>query len=147
MLAERERFWSKVDKNGPNGCWLWLGAPTRGGYAQFQVGYKNHRVHRYAYEQLVGPIPDGFQLDHLCRVRNCVNPAHLEPVTQAENIRRGYSEAGLNARKTHCKRGHEFTEANTIRRSDGGRACRECQRAHQRTWRQRVAISPTEESK
>jgi hypothetical protein len=96
------------------------------GYGAFMVGGRNVRVHRWAYETLVGPIPDGLVIDHLCRVRNCVNPDHLEPVTHRENIRRG--EAGAwNRVKTHCPQGHEYTPENT-RYSGTTRNCRECQR-------------------
>ena len=92
-----ERFWSKVDRNGRGGCWLWTASLNRYGYPNFgAVNGRPMAGHRYAYERLVGPIPAGLQLDHLCRVRRCVNPAHLEPVTPKENTRRG-----LRARMTH----------------------------------------------
>lgn len=88
-----ERFWSKVDTDGPGGCWLWTGALNADGYGSFQVeSRRSIGVHRYAYELLVGPIPAGLELDHVkaqgCRHRHCVNPAHLEPVTHEENVRR-----------------------------------------------------------
>lgn len=92
-VPEVERFWAKVDKDGSGGCWLWTGASTRG-YGTFGVGYRaehTHRkvyAHRWVYEHEIGPIPEGFQVDHLCFVRLCVNPAHLEAVTQQENLRR-----------------------------------------------------------
>jgi hypothetical protein len=131
-----ERFWAKVDKNGPNGCWLWTAAltsaaPGQAGYGLFtERKPKGVRAHRFAYELLVGPIPEGLQLDHLCRVRHCVNPAHLEPVTQRENILRSpVTPPGINARKTHCKHGHEFTPENTYReKRTNKRHCRECHR-------------------
>lgn len=91
-------------------------------------------AHRMAYEELVGPIADGLQIDHLCRVRCCVNPAHLEPVTQAENIRRGVSPTAANRRKTHCKHGHEFTTENT-RLVPEGRICRRCDVAKTQRYR------------
>lgn len=82
-------------------------------------------VHRIAYELAVGPIPVGLVIDHLCRNHSCINPEHLEPVTNVENVMRGESAWARNARKTHCKRGHEFTDENTIRRN-GTRSCRQC---------------------
>ena len=80
------RFWAKVDRSGS--CWLWLAA-TSHGYGTFQSNGKLVRAHRYAYELLVGPIPGGLVIDHLCRTTACVNPEHLEPVTQRENLLRG----------------------------------------------------------
>src|ERR1035437_6508103 len=88
-----ERFWFYVNKDGPGGCWLWT-ASTACGYGQIKVGKKVVRVHRFAYQLLVGDIPDGLQLDHLCRVLICCNPAHLEPVTNRENVLRGLTARG-----------------------------------------------------
>jgi hypothetical protein len=130
-----ERFWAKVDRNGPvpeyaphlGPCWMWAGAPNRdGGYGTHRTKTGRPVAHRYAYELLVGPIPDGLDLDHLCRVRMCVNPEHLEPVTRLVNNRRG--RRNQNGFKTHCDRGHEFTPENTYRKPNGGRSCRECAR-------------------
>lgn len=129
-----ERFWAKVEKAGPDECWVWTGYLTRG-YGQ--VG--NTRAHRFSYEQLVGPIPDGLQLDHLCRNRACVNPAHLEPVTSRENTLRGENQVAVNARKTHCNHGHEFTPENTYM-APRGRECRECHRRWNREYRARKAV-------
>lgn len=134
------RFWTKVDvSQGPTGCWLWMGSLTDRGYgAPFRLD-DDRKVspHRLAYELLVGPIPEGLQLDHLCRVRNCVNPAHLEPVTCQENLLRGMTWAAFNSRKTHCKHGHPFDEANTRIAPDGSRACRACGRERTRRFRAR----------
>lgn len=130
-----ERFWEKVDKSGE--CWLWTSGTDRDGYGYFLVrAGKTVRAHRFSYQQEVGPIPDGLVIDHLCRVRGCVNPAHLEPVTVAENIRRGDTGKARAAQLlalTHCKNGHEWSGENVRlhTRPDGRtrRNCRSCERA------------------
>lgn len=105
-------------------CVEWSGHRDRDGYGKSN----GKRAHRVAYEREVGPIPDGLQLDHLCRNRACVNVAHLEPVAPRENtLRSPIAPAAMNARKTHCLRGHEFTPENTYPQP-GGRMCRECHR-------------------
>jgi hypothetical protein len=112
-------------------CWLWSGGASGGGYGRVRYG-KTHQLqaHRVIYEAMVGPIPEGMQIDHLCRVRHCVNPDHLEAVTAAENNRRSNSPTACNARKTHCPQGHPYDEQNTDLRPDGGRRCRACSRVH-----------------
>lgn len=128
-LSIVDRFWQKVDKTDT--CWLWSASLMTTGYGQFVV-YKNHHIgaHRFAYELMVGPIPDGLQIDHLCRVRTCVNPAHLEPVTRGENMHRGIAIQRIKeeaAARTHCKRGHEYTPETSFRRErDNARICRSC---------------------
>lgn len=116
------RFWAKVDKRAPEGCWLWA-ASTANGYGQFVINKRHFCAHRVAYMLLVGPIPDGLQLDHLCRIPLCVNPSHLEPVTQKENTLRG-----LRGRMvTHCPVGHIYDDVNTYVHK-GRRNCRTCGR-------------------
>ena len=134
MNKDALRFWAKIDFSHPNGCWVWTASLTaQGRYAYFTIGRKKRvYAHRYAYELLVGPIPPGLQIDHLCRNTVCVNPAHLEPVTSRENTLRGESPWAVNARKTHCKRGHEFTPENTYTTPTGWRKCRTCTREQQR---------------
>lgn len=127
------RFWSYVEKT--DDCWAWTGGKGPGGYGAFRFKGKQLRAHRYAYELEHGQVPDGLVLDHLCRNRSCVRPDHLEPVTQRENILRGEGAAADNARKTHCNRGHEFTELNTYVNKNGGRVCRTCVRENMRRYR------------
>lgn len=125
-----ERFWRYVDKT--DGCWLWVGMTARNGYGKIRSG--GHAgplllAHRVAYELEHGPIPEGLHIDHLCRVRHCVNPAHLEPVTCRVNIIRGEGFAAKNYVKTHCKHGHPFDLFNTYWTRDGKRMCRACKAA------------------
>jgi hypothetical protein len=120
-----DRLMDKIAIDG-NGCWIFTGAMSAVGYGVIGAGSRSDGVlliHRVTYQHFVGPIPEGFQVDHLCRVRACCNPAHLEAVPQAENNRRALA---LRPVKTHCKRGHEFTNANTGRNKRGGRYCRAC---------------------
>lgn len=144
-----ERFMSMVAKCPNRGCWLWTGAKKQG-YGYFYDGSRandrgpNHRAHRWIYEHLVGPIPDGLQLDHLCRVRHCVNPAHLEPVTAGENIRRGLTGAALAARRlamTHCLNGHPYSPDNTASRRNGWRKCLTCEAENRQRWNQRRRLA------
>lgn len=121
-----DRFWNLVEVT--DSCWLWTGHVLRSGYAGFYTPGKVWKAHRWSYTQMCGPIPDGLQLDHLCRVRHCVNPEHLEPVTPRENVRRGIGIPAQNAQKTHCKHGHPLEGDNVIL-VPGGRKCRTCRRA------------------
>jgi hypothetical protein len=122
-----------------DGCWEWLGSHHERGYGTFWNGEKNVKAHRWLYELLVGPIPEGFEPDHLCRNTACVRPSHLEPVTHVENVLRGEGACARNARKTHCKHGHEFTDENTGRQTGGGRYCRTCMRINNARRYGRVA--------
>lgn len=132
------------------GCWLWPGAKFRSGYANVgtvERGQRRNRsLHRVFYERFVGPIPEGLDLDHLCRTTSCVNPGHVEPVTRSVNLRRGNAgglrnrgRAAANAAKTHCHHGHPFDEENTHWTKAGGRSCRACDRdRHRHRYRERA---------
>jgi len=134
--SAEERFWSKVDKSGK--CWEWVAGIQSGGYGIFWHNGETVVAHRFAYEITVGKIPEGLTLDHLCRVRHCVNPKHLEPVTSKENVLRGIGVSAQNARKTHCKRGHPLSGKNLLVEQGGGRQCRECKRERSREWKKKV---------
>lgn len=119
-----ESFWARVDKT--DGCWNWTGSGTPKGYGMFMpAGKQRVYVHRYVYELMVGPIPEGLTLDHLCRNRSCVNPQHLEPVTRGENALRGSGPAAQNSRKTACPQGHPYTSETTSSYA-GHLRCRVC---------------------
>lgn len=111
-----QRFWKYVQKT--DSCWLWTAGLSPDGYGNFLYGGRAGKAHRFIYEEFKGPIPDGLEIDHLCRQRNCVNPAHLEAVTHAENVRRG-----SNATKPLCSNGHAFDMIK-----DGRRLCSICRR-------------------
>lgn len=127
------RFWAQVLKT--DSCWLWQGQTNIRGYGVFhirRVGGRAgkayaERAHNFSYELLIGDIPEGLYLDHLCRICNCVNPAHLEPVTHRENVLRGVGPTSQNAKKTHCPRGHSFKD-HGITNNRGSRECRICNR-------------------
>ena len=113
-----DRLMSYVSPEPNTGCWLWTGTAFRLGYGSAWDGIRLRSAHRLIYEELRGKIPEGLGLDHKCRVRCCVNPDHLEAVTRRVNVLRGRGPTALNAVKTHCCRGHEFTAGNTGKRKD-----------------------------
>lgn len=148
----RRRIDRRINRHGPipayrpelGPCWLWEGRLDAGGYGTADIRSRRVRVHRLVYEILVGPIQDGLELDHLCRVRACCNPDHLEPVTHLENGLRGLGLGGTNARKTRCVNGHEFNARNTrvgTRKGRPVRYCRRCEAAAQTRYRQRRAAA------
>lgn len=122
-------FWSRVDKGE---CWIWTGARFRQGYGRFKHWGRDTVAHRFSYEWEVGAVPEGLELDHLCKNKGCVRPSHLEAVTASVNQRRTNSPVAKNASKTHCVRGHALSGTNVYRKSNGGRGCRECHRMHGR---------------
>lgn len=133
-----DHFWSKVIINETTNCWEWTASRNEWGYGKWWTGNKSARTHRVAYEALVGPIASGLCLDHLCRTRHCCNPTHLEPVTNRANLLRGVSFSALNAVKTHCPKGHEYTPENTWVSARNQRHCRTCDRLYQRAKRAAV---------
>lgn len=140
-------FWKRVDFTAS--CWFWRGPVSQGrGYGLFGFKLSDRTIkrvlaHRFAYELCVGVIPDGMTLDHLCRVRHCVNPDHLEPVSLRENVMRGTSTSAINSRKTQCIRGHPFDRWNTYRNPiTGKRYCRICANASSVRYRERMRLRP-----
>ena len=130
----RERLFSRLDIDHGNGCLLWTGTVNRGGYGEVKIANRMRKVHRVMWEMFNGPLPLGLELDHLCRVRHCASPAHLEPVTRQVNTLRGQSPAAVHAAKTHCPAGHEYDLLNTY--FDGrSRKCRICTRAAGKRYR------------
>jgi hypothetical protein len=130
----------KYIKVEPNGCWLWLSKIAKNGYGHFthRIGFKKYRTqlaHRFSFEYFRGPIPYGLVIDHTCKVQNCVNPYHMETVTQQINVLRGNGIAAKNHKKTHCLMGHELSGENLYKSTKGKRECIMCRRASARKWR------------
>lgn len=145
-LPTEQRFWGRVEKT--DSCWNWIGAGASNpqNYGRFQPVLGDRRLvpaHVWAYEQLVGSVPSGLQLDHLCRNRHCVNPTHLEVVTCGENLLRGETLNARNAAKTHCPQGHPYDSENTLYWR-GRRCCRACARQRKRV---RDALRRAEEGR
>lgn len=136
MRTVEQRFWQKVNKDGPvpeqrpelGKCWMWTAATNKKGYGEFWLGGQMRRAHRISFEFENGPIPDGLEPDHLCRVHPCVRPSHLEVVTSQINCLRGIGPTALNAKKTHCLRGHPLSGDNLLADKQSRRICRECHR-------------------
>jgi hypothetical protein len=138
-LPHPARFWAKVQKT--EGCWEWLGARTKAeGYGVYRLNNRNHVAHRVAYELNIGLIPEGMQIDHLCRNRLCVNPAHMEVVTNQVNQLRSNGAGGVNARRTHCAQGHEFTPENTYLNPRGDRNCRTCRKLSKQRFDEQAVL-------
>lgn len=133
------RFWRHVEIGEPRDCWRWTGFRNTPGYGMVlgDNERQSHPAHRVAYELTVGPIPDGLVIDHLCRNRECVNPFHLEPVTDRINILRGEGRGARSFRRDACLYGHPYDDENTVRTTSRARVCRVCKNATARRLRLR----------
>ncbi|MBC9714057.1 HNH endonuclease [Streptomyces sp. TRM66268-LWL] len=129
--------WS-LRRNCPGPCHLWSGSQNEKGYGTFWLDGRTVKAHRYAFEQANGPIPAGLEVDHRCRRRECVAPAHLEAVTHRTNILRSTNHVAARAAVTHCPAGHPYDQANTYRAPNGTRKCRACKNASARAARRRA---------
>ncbi len=137
-LKEKLDFYSIPEPN--TGCLIWIGSTTHGMYGKVWTPDRGWLLaHRASYEEYVGPIPEGLTLDHLCRLTLCINYYHLEPVTMRENLMRGNAASAINARRTHCKHGHELSGENLYLPPDGKRRCRACGRLACKKWYEAAA--------
>jgi hypothetical protein len=135
MTVQRHMIRALTSSDDPERCWIWTGLLGDGGYGRaYDPGtQRTVAAHRASYEAFIGPIPDGLVIDHLCRNRACVNPTHLEPVTQRVNVLRGEGPTAERARRTHCKEGHPLSGDNLyIHPTRGHRSCKACQAANRR---------------
>jgi len=140
MTPFLNRFWSKVQINAEGECWPWTASLNGRGYGQIGQAGKIRSAHRVMWEVARGPIPKGLTVDHLCRNRRCVNPAHLELVTMRENLLRGEGACARHARQSFCKYGHPLVGGNLRPVKDGSRRCLECHRRENRDyWKRRKA--------
>ena len=134
-----DRIEAKIERAG---CWVWTGCISSNGYARVTWAGRVENAHRVVWRLLTGrDVPTGMEMDHLCRNRACVNPAHLEVVDKRTNTLRGIGPTAINARKTHCNEGHPFTEENTYVESGGGRRCRTCRAEKNRQRRGQLCRS------
>lgn len=137
-----DRIMAKVSPEPNTGCFLWMGALDQHGYGQIHKDGHTRSAYRVLYELVKGPIPQGLELDHVCRERLCVNPQHLEPVTRKENLTRSPLSWQIHRNKTHCPAGHSYSARNTFRvKRHGqiiGRRCRICMSAAGKRWREKV---------
>lgn len=130
-MNDEYRFWQKVDLDFETGCWNWTGGLGNKGYGYFWYCGKTNVVHRYSYQTFVDRIPPLHTIDHLCRNHRCVNPKHLQCITNKENVLIGIGITAINARKTHCIRGHSLSGDNLhINKKGGGRRCKTCNKMY-----------------
>lgn len=133
-MDPQERFFAKVKVNEKTNCWEWTASRTCTGYSRFHLEKKWRAAHRVSYEWFIGEIPADKEIDHLCRVRHCVNPEHLEAVSHRANTLRGETIPAKHVAKTHCPQGHIYDKANTYIDPKGRRNCRICSREKTNHW-------------
>jgi hypothetical protein len=140
-MSAADRFRGKF-LIAPSGCWIWMGSTTAEGYGRFSIDRKGMYAHRASHELFVGPVPDGFQVDHLCRRTRCVNPMHLQAVPPRVNLLRSMGITAMAAAKTRCSEGHLFDSENTYIDPRGRRQCRICRRARRSEYGRRRVLTP-----